>query len=98
LAASFDKFSHLEGVGEDHADLLSADRATAALFDETVEITQAAELAAKWIINELPRALGGKALAEAGLDAARFADLIAMVRDDQLPTSAAKTVLARMIA
>ncbi|MGE5184258.1 MAG: glutamine--tRNA ligase/YqeY domain fusion protein, partial [Acidobacteriota bacterium] len=98
LAASFDKFAHTSGVSEDQADLLSADRATAALFDETVELTDAAELAAKWIINELPRALAGQELADAGLTAARFAELIALVRDQQLTTTAAKSVLAQMIA
>jgi glutaminyl-tRNA synthetase len=98
LAASFEKFAHTAGVTEEQADLMTADRATAALFDETFEITDAGELAAKWIINELPRALAGKELADAGLDAARFADLIAMLRDQQLTPAAGKTVLARMIA
>ena len=98
LAASFDKFAHMKGVNEEQADLLSGDRATAALFDETVEITDAAELAAKWLINELPRALAGKPLADAGLDAPRFSELVVLLRDGQLTATAGKAVLAQMVA
>jgi Asp-tRNA(Asn)/Glu-tRNA(Gln) amidotransferase B subunit len=50
------------------------------------------------MINELPRALAGKELAEAGLDATRFAELIAAVGGGALPAPAAKAALAEMIA
>jgi glutaminyl-tRNA synthetase len=93
LQASYDKFVGI--VGEDQADLLSGDRAIAALFDETYEITNAGELAAKWIINELPRALGGKELT---LKGAQLAELIALVKDGKLTANAAKGVLADMVA
>jgi len=90
LQASYDKFVGLKGIAEDQADLLSGDRATAAVFDETCEITDSPELAAKWMINELPRALAGKDLADAGLKAPAFAELIELLRDDKLTPAGGK--------
>ena len=97
LAATHAKAQEL-GLTAEQADLVSGDRATAELFAHAAAATGAAELAAKWIINELPRALDGKDLADAGLDRGQFAALIELVRDQQLTTSAGKTVLAQMIA
>jgi Asp-tRNA(Asn)/Glu-tRNA(Gln) amidotransferase B subunit len=80
------------------ADLLTGDRATSTLFLESARITGDAALVAKWIINDLPRALGGKELDEVpSLDAARFTELLALVRDNTLTASAAKGVLADMV-
>jgi len=96
LAAAYEKIGTL--VGPEAADLLAADRATAQLFLATAERAGHAELAAKWMINELPRALAGKELAEAGLDAARLAELIKALGDGAIPTPVAKAALAEMIA
>ena len=97
LAAAYAKAQEL-GLTADHADLVSGDRATAALFVDTTRATGSAELVAKWIINELPRALGDRELAEVKLDAARFGELIVMLRDQTLAANVAKTVLAQMVA
>jgi glutaminyl-tRNA synthetase len=96
LAAAYEKIGAL--VGPESADLLAADRATAALFLDTAERSGHTELASKWMINELPRALAGKELADAGLDAARLAELIKAVGDGALPTPVAKAALAEMVA
>ena len=98
LAASQDKFATLPGVSEEWAELLSGDRATAALFDETVALGCPPDLTAKWLINEVPRALAGKTLGDAKLDAARFAELIQAVADDKLSPTSAKNVLPEMIS
>ena len=97
LAAVYARAEAL-GLSTDQADLLAGDRATATLFAETVDKAGAHELVAKWIINELPRALGDKDLADSGLDAARFAELIALLRDGTITAGVGKTVLAQMIA
>ena len=94
LAAAYAKAESL-GLPADQADLVSGDRATAHLFAHTA--AQSAELVAKWIINELPRALAGKDLADAGLDPAQFAELIAMLRDHEITTAVGKTVLAQLV-
>ena len=85
------------GLSEEQADLVSGDRASAQLFRETANATKDAPLVAKWMINELPRALGGKELAESGLDAARFAELIALLGDAAITPAVGKTVLAEMV-
>jgi glutaminyl-tRNA synthetase len=97
LAAAHERIGAM--VGPEAADLLAGDRATATLFLGTVELADGhAELAGKWMINELPRALAGKELAASGLDAARLAELIKAVAGGALATPAAKAALAEMIA
>jgi glutaminyl-tRNA synthetase len=97
LAASYARAQAL-GLSAEHADLVAGDRATAALFDGAAATTNAPDLVAKWIINELPRALAGKDLADSGLDTARFAELMALLRDSAITASVGKTVLAQMVA
>ncbi len=81
-------------VGAESADLLTGDSATARLFLAVAELAKP-ETAAKWIINELPRALGEASLAQVA--APELGALLAAVDDGSLPTSTAKTVLAELI-
>jgi len=97
LAVAYEKAQSL-GLPAQQADLVSGDRATASLFVDTATATGKAALVAKWIINELPRALAGKELADAALDAARFAELVEMLDQGRLTPAMAKGVLAEMIA
>ena len=92
-------YAHAQSLGlsEQQADLVSGDRASAQLFVESAKATNEAALVAKWMINELPRALGDKELADAGLDAARFAELIELLRDQKITPAVGKTVLAQMV-
>jgi glutaminyl-tRNA synthetase len=86
------------GLSNEQADLVSGDRASAQLFLETARATNDGALVAKWMINELPRALGDKELADAGLDAPRFAELLTLLRDGTITPAVGKTVLAQMVA
>ncbi|HET9992416.1 MAG TPA: glutamine--tRNA ligase/YqeY domain fusion protein [Kofleriaceae bacterium] len=86
------------GLSDEQADLVSGDIVTARLFRDAASATNAPELVAKWVINELPRALGAKPLADSGLDATRFAELIALLRDSTISATVGKTVLAQMVA
>ncbi|MEP6863379.1 MAG: glutamine--tRNA ligase/YqeY domain fusion protein [Deltaproteobacteria bacterium] len=97
LAATYARAQEL-GLSAEQADLVAGDRATATLFDGAAAATNAPELVAKWIINELPRALAGKELADSGLDAARFAELIALLHNSTISASVGKTVLTQMVA
>ncbi len=85
------------GLSAEQADLLTGDKPTAALFLETSRATNDAALVAKWMINELPRALGDKELGEVGLDASRFIELVTMLRDAAITPAVAKSVLAQMV-
>ena len=86
-----------QGLTLEQADIVSGDTATATLFAESAAATKAPELVAKWLINELPRALGDKELVNSGLDAARFGELIAMLRDQKITATVGKTVLLQMV-
>jgi glutaminyl-tRNA synthetase len=86
------------GLSAEQADLVAADRASAALFAGAAERTGDAALVAKWMINELPRALDGKTVADAGLDAARFAELIALLQGGSITAAIGKSVLGQMVA
>jgi Asp-tRNA(Asn)/Glu-tRNA(Gln) amidotransferase B subunit len=93
LAETFGKAQGM-GLTTEQADLVSGDVATAKLFSETAKVDAA--LAAKWIINELPRALGGREVGE--VDAGRFGELIAWLKDGKLTPATGKTALAEMIS
>jgi len=97
LAGGYARAQEL-GISAKDADLLTGDRATHALFEGSAKSTGDAALVAKWIINELPRALAGKDLEEVEtLTAARLSELLALVQNNTLTASAAKGVLADMV-
>jgi len=85
------------GLPNEQADLLTGDKPTAQLLLETVRAIGDAALVAKWMINELPRALGDKELAETKLDAARFGELVTLLREGKITPAVGKTVLAQMV-
>jgi len=85
------------GLTPAEADLVSGDKPTASLFIQAARATADGKLVAKWIINELPRALGDRELADAGLEPERFAELINLLRDGTIKPAAGKAVLADMI-
>jgi len=99
LAAAYAKAQEL-GVSAEQADLLTGDRATADLFVGTATAINDAALVAKWIINELPRALAGRELADvtANVDVARLGQLLAKVKDGSAAAGSAKTALADLVA
>ncbi len=96
LAAAHDRFAALPGLTMEQADLLSGDRTLAELFEGSHGGEP--ELAAKWIVNELPRALAGKELADVNLEPARLGALIAAVASGALSAPAAKSALVEIVA
>ncbi len=98
LAAAHATIAAMPGITADWADLLTGDRVTSSLFLATVAQVGFAELTAKWMINELPRALAGKELEAAALGVDRFAELVKAIGDQQLSAPAAKAALGEMIA
>ena len=86
-------------VAADAADLLTGDLATARLFLAVAERARP-ETAAKWIINDVPRALAEAGGSEAGIDriaAAELGALLAAVDDGALSISAARPLLAELV-
>src|SRR5690606_16869441 len=55
-------------------------------------------LAANWIVNELPREVGETPLDQLAFDAPQFAAFLKLVENDQINSSAARDVLAVLVA
>ncbi|MBL0212480.1 MAG: glutamine--tRNA ligase/YqeY domain fusion protein [Myxococcales bacterium] len=94
LAAAYAAIAALDGITADTADLLTADLATANVF-RTVVTSVPAELAAKWMINELPRALGDRTIA--AIDAAELGKLLAAIHAGSVAPTAGKALLAELV-
>lgn len=94
----FVKIAAMSGVSAEQADLMTGERITAKLFLDTVDLVGRPDVVAKWIINELPRALGDKELDEVSFGADRFAELIRALDTQAIHGPAAKLALAEMIA
>ncbi len=93
----FIKIAAMSGVSAEQADLMTGERITAKLFLDTVDLVGRPDVVAKWLINEVPRALGDKELDEASLVADQFAELIRALDTQAIQAPAAKTALAEMI-
>jgi glutaminyl-tRNA synthetase len=96
LAARFATWSSTFGLGEEEVDLLTGDRATGDLFEDTVRDGAPPQIAARWIINELPRELGDRSLDQTLLTGRGLAALIEAVESGEVTGPGAKDVLAEM--
>ena len=86
------------GISEDDADLLTGDRATGDLFLSAVTAAGATPPAvARWIVNELPPALGGRGLADTPLTGSGLGALVAAVESGEITGQVAKDVFAEMV-
>jgi glutaminyl-tRNA synthetase len=95
LAAALERFREA-GIPEDQADVLSGDRASVALHAATVAAGATPTSAARWIVLELPRALGDRPLAEAPFGGAELAALIQLADAGAITGPVAKDVLAEL--
>jgi glutaminyl-tRNA synthetase len=85
------------GITDDDADLLTGDRATGDLFLAAVAAGGPAPAVARWIVNELPPALGDRELAGTALTGAGLGALVAAVDGGQITGAAGKEVLAELV-
>jgi glutaminyl-tRNA synthetase len=84
------------GLPPEEAEVLSRDLATAVMFEGALEGGASAKGAAHWMIHELPREIGGRTLENLPFSGRELGELVAMVEDGTLSTSAARQVLAAM--
>ena len=85
------------GISAGDADLLSGDHATAQLFAAAAALGHPAATA-RWVINELPRALAGHDLADIAVRPEYLAILVSLVEVGTISNSAGKEVLTELIA
>jgi glutaminyl-tRNA synthetase len=97
LADRFSAWPVTYGLPEDEIDLLTADRLTGDLFEQTVAAGAPAYVAARWIINDLPRELADRAIDETPLTGPGLAALLRAVTSAEITGVAAKEVFAEMV-
>ncbi len=97
LADRFAAWPATYALTENEVDLLTADRLTADLFEETVCAGAPPEATARWVINELPRELGDRPLERTPLTGPGLAALLLAVDSGEITGVAAKDVFAEMV-
>jgi glutaminyl-tRNA synthetase len=97
LARRFATWPSEYGIGEDAADLLTGDRAVGDLFVAAVAAGGPAPAVARWIVNELPPALGDRDLRETQLAGAGLGALVAAVERGDVTAAAGKEVFAELV-
>ena len=86
------------GMSEDDVDLITADRATGDLFLAAVSEGGGPPAAvARWIVNELPPALGDRDLAETRLSGPALGTLLSAVESGEITGQVAKDVFVEMV-
>jgi glutaminyl-tRNA synthetase len=98
LLARHAAYVKVPGLSADDADLLAADRATAAYFDAAVQAGAKAATAARWLLNDLAGIAGERTLDTLPLTGAAFGRFAALVDAGRLTPAAAKTLLADLAA
>ena len=89
------------GVRAEDAALIAYDVASSAAFDATCAAFDGpAQTVANWLLSEVAGRLGqdGRTLAEADLDAATLASLLALVHDGTISNAVAKDLLPEVLA
>jgi glutaminyl-tRNA synthetase len=94
LAERFAAWPSAHGITEGDADLLTGDRATGDLFEGAVAAGAPAAAVARWIINEVPRELGERELADVPMTAAALGSLVSAVESGAISGPAGKEVFA----
>jgi glutaminyl-tRNA synthetase len=98
LAERFDRWRGELGLPEADADLLTGDRPTGDLFERALSAGGPAPAVARWIVNELPRELGERELADVPLTGAALGALVKAVESGVISGPAGKEVLAVLMA
>jgi glutaminyl-tRNA synthetase len=80
----------------EEAEILTRDLATSDLFEAALGGRASARGAANWVIHELPRELGDRTLANLPFGGAELGELVALVENGTLSSSAGREVLSEM--
>ena len=97
LAERFAAWPGRHGISEADADLLTGDRATGDLFLEAVGAGAPAPAVARWIVNELPPALGDRPLPETALTGTAVGALVTELEAGKITAAAAKEVVGELV-
>jgi glutaminyl-tRNA synthetase len=85
------------GLSPEEAEILSREMSQALLFEAALDRGASAKSVANWVIHELPREVGGRTLENLPFSGGDLGDLVRLVEDGTLSSSAAREVLAEMV-
>jgi glutaminyl-tRNA synthetase len=86
------------GLGDEESEILTRELATADLFEAAARVGSASPAGvANWVIHELPRAVGEQTLENLPFGGPSLAELVGLVEEGALSSSAAREVLAEMV-
>jgi glutaminyl-tRNA synthetase len=91
------RFEEELGVDPEDAELLTRERATADFFEAALGGGGSPQRVASWVVNELPREIGDRPLANLSFGGQAFGELVALLEDGTLSSSTAREVLAEMV-
>ena len=97
LAERLAAWPAVHGIPDDAADLLTGDRATGDLFLAALAGGGPAPAVARWMVNELPAALGDRDLADSKLTGSGLGALVAAVERGEVTGAAGKEVFAELV-
>lgn len=98
LAARLVAYTEL-GLSDDDADLLSGERAKGDYFEAVMAHGQDPKLVAVWLVNELlPWVADDDGLTKLKFSTNAFSELVGLVASGEVPTAAARDVLAELLA
>ena len=97
-AARAERLERDFALAPDNARLLAFRAGLGDLFERAADGADEARPLANWVVNEVPRALGGSEPSETSLEPAALARLVALVERRAISAAAAREVLAVLIA
>lgn len=97
LEAARRRFEADLGRSSEEAEILTREPATAELFDAALSAGRASpQGVANWMVHELPRVIGGRTLENVPFTGGDLAELVALVEQGTLSSSAGREVLEEM--
>jgi glutaminyl-tRNA synthetase len=85
------------GLAPEEAAVVTRDLDTAVMFDGALEGGASTRGAANWVIHELPREIGGRELENLPFSGRELGELVALVEDGTLSSTAGRQVLHEMV-
>ncbi len=85
------------GVDAEDAELITREAALADFFEAALETGGPPQRVANWVVNELPREIDDRPLADLPFGGREFGELVGLLEDGTLSSSTAREVLTEMV-
>ncbi|MQA91951.1 MAG: glutamine--tRNA ligase/YqeY domain fusion protein [Gemmatimonas sp.] len=96
LEARRERYVRELGVGDAEGEIITREDATAELFETAIATGATPRTLANWIVHEVPREAGERALSELPFGGQELGRLVVLLEDGTLSSSAGRDVLAEM--